>query len=509
MKQGDVLGSFLYALSIHPAYQQCTPPGDDKVRKVEIMDDLNLVGAFKPVLEAFDRFEASLVDTGLEMRRDKCRILWPHPTPIPEDLQYEAEKRQIKIETGAMTTLGAMVGLDQEKIMNWVAEKVAKHKKLFDILQHAEMPSQISTLLLRMSALPSMGYLSRTIRPHLLADYAKKFDLMVLETAVSKLNLPKALSEETVSTLHLPLRLGGFGLRSVAKTSSAAYFSAVAQTVPDLLAIVPANHVNSLLVEEKSRIPTANAIQSCLEFFAASGLTLGQAGLPRNLAEFWGNYSLPTPGSRLQSAVCTLLESVALAKLKAQLDLHNQQRIVSAGGKFAGVWLSVTPTSFDLQLTDEEMGLASRIRLGLPPLDNLPVSCVCGQVLDDDPDHFLSCQNLRRSAVTSRHDSIVRLLAKHLRRASALVHEEQRFPGERKLRPDLDVFFSDEYLLVDVVVTHPAAPSRKSIKPLAAAGDWERRKVNKYESLAAVHGAKVFGFSLESIGAWSGQAVSR
>ena len=146
------------------------------------------------------------------------------------------------------------------------------------------------------------------------------------------------------------------------------------------------------------------------------------------------------------------------------------------------------------------MGLASRIRLGLPPLDDLPVSCVCGQVLDDDPDHF-SCQNLRRSTVTSRHDSIVRLLAKHLRRASALVHEEQRFPGERKLRPDLDVFFSDEYLLVDVVVTHPAAPSRKSIKPLAAAGDWERRKVNKYESLAAVHGAKVFGFSLESIGA--------
>ena len=58
------------------------------------------------------------------------------------------------------------------------------------------------------------------------------------------------------------------------------------------------------------------------------------------------------------------------------------------------------------------------------------------------------------------------------------------------------------------MVTHPAAPSRKSIKPLAAAGDWERRKVNKYEALAAVHGAKVLGFSLESIGAWSGQAVS-
>ena len=64
VKQGDVLGSFLYALSIHPAYQQCTPPGDDKVRKVAIMDDLSLVGAYKPVFEAFDRLKPVLLIQG-------------------------------------------------------------------------------------------------------------------------------------------------------------------------------------------------------------------------------------------------------------------------------------------------------------------------------------------------------------------------------------------------------------------------------------------------------------
>src|SRR4051794_10135533 len=190
------------------------------------MDDLNLVGAFKPVLEAFDRFEASLVESGLEMRRDKCRLLWPHSKPIPEELQSEADKRQIKIETGAMTTLGAMVGFDQAKIMNWVAEKVAKHKKLFDLLQHAEMPSQISALLLQMSALPTMGYLSRTIRPHLLAEHAQQFDLMVLA-----------------------IRLGGFGLRSIVQSSPAAYFSAVAETAPDILEVIPEDQVRSFLIE--------------------------------------------------------------------------------------------------------------------------------------------------------------------------------------------------------------------------------------------------------------------
>src|ERR1700760_4381929 len=61
--------------------------------------------------------------------------------------------------------------------------------------------------------------------------------------------------------------------------------------------------------------------------------------------------------------------------------------------------------------------------------------------------------------------------------------------------------------MVDVVVTHPAAPSRKNVYPLAAAEEWERRKVKKYASHAAIRGAMVLGFSLESFGAWSTQAL--
>ena len=425
-----------------------------------------------------------------DLRRDKCRLLWPHNKPIPEDLSIEAAKRQIKIETCAMTTLGAMVGFDQEKIVSGVADKVAKHKNLFELLQHAEMPSQISNLLLRMSALPTMGYLSRTIRPHLLAEPAQQFDSMVLETASLKLGLglAKDLSEESVATLQLPIRLGGFGLRSIVQSSPAAYFSAVAETVPDIVEIIPADQVQSFLIEEKTRISTANAIQSCLESFNESGLALGKAPVPHNLAKFWGNFSSHTPGTRLQSAVCSLLESISLEHTKNNLPLHDIQRLVSAAGKFAGVWLSVVPTSIDLQLSDQQMCIASRIRLGLPPLDHLPERCVCGATLSEDNGHFLSCRDLRRSAVTARHDSIVRVLAKHLRRATALVHEEPRFYNTSKLRPDLDVVFPNNYLMVDVVVTHPAAPSRKNVYPLAAAEEWERRKVKKYASHAAIRG---------------------
>ena len=184
-----------------------------------------------------------------------------------------------------------------------------------------------------MSALPTMGYLSRTIRPHLLAEHAQQFDAMVLETAILKLGLPKDLSEESVAILQLSIRLGGFGLRSIVQTSPAAYFSAVAETVPDILGIIPADQVQSTLIEEKSRTTTANAIQSCLDSFQESGLVLGQAPVPHNLTEFWGNFSSPTPGPRLQSAVCSLLESITLEHTKNHLPLHDNQRLIECSRK--------------------------------------------------------------------------------------------------------------------------------------------------------------------------------
>ena len=102
-----------------------------------------------------------------------------------------------------------------------------------------------------------------------------------------------------MATLQLPIRLGGFGLRSTVQTSPAAYFSAVAETVSDILEIIPADQVQSALIEEKSRTTTADAIQSCLDSFQDAGLVLGQAPVPHNLTEFWGNFSSPTPGPRL------------------------------------------------------------------------------------------------------------------------------------------------------------------------------------------------------------------
>ena len=54
------------------------------------------------------------------------------------------------------------------------------------------------------------------------------------------------------------------------------------------------------------------------------------------------------------------------------------------------------------------------------------------------------------------------------RRAGALVNIEVKVDGENRVRPDLEIILPDRSILVDVDVVHPAAPSRKSLAPLAA-----------------------------------------
>jgi len=83
-----------------------------------------------------------------------------------------------------------------------------------------------------------------------------------------------------------------------------------------------------------------------------------------------------------------------------------------------------------------------------------------------------------------------------------VVHIEPRIYGSERLRPDLDIIFPDQTLMMDVAITHPAAPSRHSSTPLAAATVTENAKISKYAKLAATHASSFHPFVLESYGAY-------
>ena len=90
VKQGDTLGSLLFCLSMHRLYRGCTD-GVPGVKCVAVADDLNLFGNAEGVFRAFGKFDRSLHNTGLVLRKDKCGILWPSSTvPPPHEVRETA-----------------------------------------------------------------------------------------------------------------------------------------------------------------------------------------------------------------------------------------------------------------------------------------------------------------------------------------------------------------------------------------------------------------------------------
>ena len=89
----------------------------------------------------------------------------------------------------------------------------------------------------------------------------------------------------------------------------------------------------------------------------------------------------------------------------------------------------------------------------------------------------------------------------------AVVHVEPRIFDTNRLRPDLDILFADQHILVDVTVVHPASPSRTSRVELAAATAAEAVKTRQYSEMASLNSAKLLAFAVESYGAFGKQAA--
>src|SRR5690349_13905160 len=122
--------------------------------------------------------------------------------------------------------------------------------------------------------------------------------------------------------------------------------------------------------------------------------------------------AMPQKDSRKSSA---LVEKSAANNFLRTLPPKDAQRMLSAAARYGGGWKTATPFTADHVLSDEDYRNAAKIGLGLPCQNDLPVYCSCGEVLREDNAHYLSCQQLKRPAMSIRHDILVNLLAKRFK----------------------------------------------------------------------------------------------
>ena len=150
----------------------------------------------------------------------------------------------------------------------------------------------------------------------------------------------------------------------------------------------------------------------------------------------------------------------------------------------ASTWKSVLPTSRELEMTDVQYRLATRLNLGLQPADGvtlgaLPHVCplckhsgVAHPSIRADAWHFLSCVRLTNGEISTRHDGV----AEQVSRCAMLLglrarREVKGLSSNTSLRPDLLLSLPGRTVLSDVAVCHPARPRLEATPWRESAGD--------------------------------------
>ena len=222
------------------------------------------------------------------------------------------------------------------------------------------------------------------------------------------------------------------------------------------------------------------------------------------IADFWLPDGRAADLPRRQHAICSQLAERDFNAWYATASLKAKQRIQSASATNAGSWLTTFPTTPELTMADEFCS-GCEASSWPPPIADLPAKCSCGAKLSVDSQHFYSCGQLKRKAMAVRHDAIVRLLRDSFH-VGAVVHVEPRLYDTKRVRPDLDILLPDVTMMLDVAVTHPGAPSRKSDRRFAAADDIQATKNRHYKDWALARGGRFFPFVYKTHGALSRQA---
>ena len=235
--------------------------------------------------------------------------------------------------------------------------------------------------------------------------------------------------------------------------------------------------------------------------------------LPTSPATFFSHYqSQPQHAHRLQHFLVKQASQLrffaAVETAREEGDRVRLAHLLSFSAPRASTWKTVIPSHKLHTLGDSSYRVSARFNLGLRPyrsiLQDQCASCGVTDAIKRDPWHHLSCNSHKRQELTLRHDSIVQALYHHAHYSgAAAAREPEGLSTEDGRRPDLHIVIPNRSILVDVVCSHPLAPSHLSAasnRRLATANQAGLRKINKYKSVAATQQAHFLPFSVETTG---------
>lgn len=509
VKQGDPLGSLLFALSVKSMYNDAVESDTTgTVSAIAFQDDITLVGPPDGRLTAaLLTLKEKAEEGGLEINMSKTKLLWLHTDVkaeegLSESVKEELTSLDIEIVEGAVKLLGACIGTDVSKLQLLATTIIQEHKTFFERLNSSLMPLQDGMLLLRLCGLPRFNYLSRTTLPQILLPAAAIFDKMISDTVTRKYSIPliPAIHNHTNNVivrahkqLMLPIKMSGLGLRTAKSLIYQAYLASVISCIDNdtewWSENKPTSETNPLLIESYKQIisQVRKEIRPKETIYCPE---INEDGRDPDLITFVNQFnikSLKNPSNnnedideRLNNNTPKLSKlqrmwgqsyykqqlSELIQNIKEEEDQVSKHRdlvrlkLLQHGSiNLSHMWLQVIPSESILILSADDYRLALNMRLGLHPYDHLTkCQCVCTKrdAFINDPYHALTCDVTRYKGYHTRHNLILYRLAEFARRVQIFTDiEPTNMSQKKKSTPDLILMPTNEVHIVDVTAIHP------------------------------------------------------
>ncbi|CAI6012275.1 unnamed protein product, partial [Closterium sp. NIES-65] len=401
-RQGDPLSPFLYALTQRLALEPVLAEGD--VQLWSYANDTYVLGPPDRVLHHFAEIVRRLGEMGLAAQPHKC-LVYQTESFLSRDLEAFTGLG-IEVARRGLTVTGVPVGT-VSFVEQSLLDRLERMGRVLPWLPRLRQP-QTAARLLSACVSTRPQYLSRTVPPSpaVISSFTR-WDARLGETfqqllASGTWACREDVREAALDQIFLPIRLGGFGIRRMARIAPVSFVCSWVQCAPILCSLPACGEVfrQSFASGEPEQID--RALQTALEGLPPDVLSL----LPP-----WPSCASASPDS-LFAGASRLLEAHALEAVRARhaSPLH-LARLTSLQGGGAEAWLTSVPYADPLRILEALWQAASSSRLGLPiPQLALAGQCSCGQAIDDMtvPHHAVRCP--RYGVATTIHDTVKYML---------------------------------------------------------------------------------------------------
>ncbi|CAI7863158.1 unnamed protein product [Closterium sp. NIES-53] len=311
-------------------------------------DDTYILGPAARLLEAFGLLREGMQGVGLEVQAPKCRFwVWE-----AFDSVQEMPLGMQRVEEG-LTVVGIPIGAEDWEVARLWEQLRQLQTPLpwLPLLDHPQMASHL--LAISFSAQPM--YLARTVPPRPEVVDSSLEDCFEQLFPSGTWEFDPARSRLARLQLHLPVRLGDFGIRAVTSLSPLSYACGWAQAARDIAQLGVAGE-EAMFADYVRSVAGVDFLDP---WFSKSLEQLPEAVR-------WEMPSLP---------ICVAVPPFVSSWL---------------GYCRAGAWVSAVPAHADFTFTAAEWSIAAAVRLGLP----IQQRCVCGTMYADpvDPHHALRCK---------------------------------------------------------------------------------------------------------------------